>query len=205
MSDTRFPWRTTLFVSVALNLLIIGGVVGAWGAGVRLQREADSRAIVERMPGVRAFLLALPPETRAVMREEMAASWGESRAARQAASQARRDAFVAAATEPYDAARVREAFERLRAADQAAVAIFHNNVVDGFAELTPEERREALEALRTAPPATRPADRAGDGAGRVRPERSPEQRQAIEERRAERRERWRQRRQERQQQQQRQP
>lgn len=202
MSDTRFPWRTALFISVALNLLVIGGAAGAWGAGVRLQREGDNRAVVERMPGARAFLRALPPETRALMREEMVESLEESRTARQAALQARRDAFTAAATEPYDAARVRSAFERLRAADQAAIAVFHDNIVDSFAELTPEKRREALEALRAAPPATRPAAGEGGRSERLRPELSPEQREIMQERRAERRERWRQRREERRQQQQ---
>lgn len=199
MSDTRFPWRTALFISVALNLLVIGGVAGAWGAGVRLQREGDSRTVVERMPGARAFLRALPPETRAVMREEMAASWDESRTARRAALQARRDAFTAAATEPYDAALVRSAFERLRAADQTAIAVFHDNIIEGFAALTPAQRREALQALRTAPPATRPDAGADERSERVRPELTPEQRETMQERRAERRERWRQRREERRQ------
>ena len=81
---TRFPWRTLLFISLALNLLIVGAVAGAWGAGVRLQREANARAVVERMPGPRAFLRALPPETRAMMRQRAGGSWGESREARRA-------------------------------------------------------------------------------------------------------------------------
>ncbi len=34
MSDSRFPWRTLLFVSVALNLLVVGAVAGAWSAGM---------------------------------------------------------------------------------------------------------------------------------------------------------------------------
>jgi uncharacterized membrane protein len=151
---SRFPWRTLLFLSVALNLLVIGAVAGAWGAGVRVQREADA-AVVARMPGPRAFLRALPPATRAIVRRELADSWTESRDLRRAAGQARRDAFLAAASEPYDAERVRAAFARLRDADQSAIAVFHNNVVDAFATLTPEQRREALEALRTAAPARR--------------------------------------------------
>jgi uncharacterized membrane protein len=199
MSDSRFPWRTTLFISLALNVLVIGAVAGAWGAGVRPQRQIETRALVERMPGPRAFLRALPPETRSVMREELADSWGESREARQAAIQARRDAFAAAAAEPYDAARVRAAFERLRAADQAAIAVFHDQLVEAFGELSPEQRREALEALRSAAPARRDAVLDGE-----RPDRgetlTPEQRQTMQERREQRRERWRARREQRQQQ-----
>jgi uncharacterized membrane protein len=191
----RFPWRTLLFLSLALNLLIVGAVAGAWGAGVRIQREAGG-AVVERMPGPRAFLRTLPPETRAVMRRELGHSWGASRQARRAAMQARRDAFAVAAAEPYDAARVRGAFERLRAADQAAIAVFHDNVAEAFGRLTLEQRREALDALRRAAPASRrnaaaPADGTEPGTALT-----PEQ-QTLREQRQERRERWRQRREER--------
>jgi len=157
MSERRFPWRTLLFLSLAVNLLVAGAVVGALGAGVRVQREQPPGAVVERIPGPRAFLAALPPETRAKMRDELASSWTQSRDLRRAALQARRDAFEAARAEPYDEARVRAAYQRLRAADQAAVAVFHDNLARAFGQLSQEERREALEALRTAPPASRSA------------------------------------------------
>jgi uncharacterized membrane protein len=194
MSEQRFPWRTMLFLSVALNLLTIGAVAGAYGAGVRLERQAPG-AVVERMPGPRAFLAALPPATREKMRDELAESWTQSREARRAALQARRDAFLAAAAEPYDVARVRQAFARLRAADQAAIAVFHDNVVEAFGELSPEERREALDALRRATPARRQstlAPQAGPPAAQPANGEAV-QRMTPEERRARRRERWRQR------------
>jgi uncharacterized membrane protein len=192
---SSFPWRTLLFVSVALNLLAAGAVVGALGAGVRLERQAPG-AVVDRMPGPRAFLAALPPDTRAKMREELAESWVGSRQARQAAIQARREAFAAAATEPYDVVRVRAAFARLREADQAAIAIFHDNVANAFAELSPEERREALQALRRSAPAARRSAAPPEGA---EPAAAPANGEAVrpptlEERRQQRRERWRQRR-----------
>jgi uncharacterized membrane protein len=197
MSDSRFPWRTLLFISLAVNLLIVGAVAGAWGAGVRVEREINSTAVVDRLPGPRAFLRALPPETRAIMRQELAASWDESRERRQAATQARQEAFAAVALEPYDAERVRAAFERLRVADQTAIAVFHDNVIEAFGKLTPQQRREALEALRNAAPASRetgatPAqEQAAPGAL------PPEQRRTMQERREERRDRLRQRREER--------
>ncbi|MGD9966952.1 MAG: periplasmic heavy metal sensor [Hyphomonadaceae bacterium] len=196
MSDqSRFPWRTTLFLSLALNLLIIGVIAGAAGAGVRLERESN-RAVVERMPGPRAFLRALPPETRASMRRELSASWEESRQTRQAAIQARRDAFAAAAAEPYDAMRVRAAFERLRAADQAAIAVFHDNVANAFARLTPQQRREALAALARAAPASRADARPGDSAAAPASD-APETEQSPQDRREARRRRWRERQEER--------
>lgn len=201
--QSRFPWRTLLFISLALNLLIIGAVAGAAGAGIRLERQVNRGAFVERMPGPRAFLRALPPETRAIMRRELADSWSQSREARQAAIEARRQAFAAAAAEPYDAAGVRTAFERLRAADQAAIAVFHDNVADAFGRLTPDQRREAIDALRRAAPASRrdaaaPAREGGERGVAL----TPEERESLRLRRQERRERWRERREERLQQQQ---
>lgn len=197
MSDSRFPWRSLLFVSVALNLLVVGAIVGAWSAGVRVQRAGDDRAIVTRLPGPQAFIRELPPETREAMREQLATSWGDSRELRQTAMQARRDAFDAAAQEPYDAARVRAAFARLRAADQAAIGVFQDNVINELGELSPQQRREALQALRRAAPAVR-----RDGVAPVeegaRPRvLDPERREDMRERRQERRERWRERREER--------
>jgi uncharacterized membrane protein len=163
MSERKFPWRTLLFVSVALNLLAVGAVAGALGAGVRLEREAPREAVT-RMPGARAFMAALPPELRVKMRAALADGWVESRNARLEAREARRAAFEAAATEPYDAERVRAAFVRLRAADQTAIGVFHDQVIEAFATLTPEERRSALEALRRAPPAQRANVAPQDGA-----------------------------------------
>jgi uncharacterized membrane protein len=201
MSDSRFPWRTLLFISVALNLLVIGALAGAWTAGVRVARETNDTAAVARLAGPRAFLRALPPETRTIMREKLGDSWTQTRDAREAAAQARREAFEAAAQEPYDGARVRSAFERVRAADQAVVGVFQDDLLEAFADLTPQQRREVLSALRNAAPARReraiaPGEEASEDVTPAE-QLSPEQRQDIQERRQERRERWRERRQER--------
>lgn len=197
MSDSRFPWRTLLFVSVALNLLTIGAIAGAWSAGVRVAREGDDRELVSRLPASGAFLRALPPETRDAMREDLAASWSQSRDVRQAAVQARRAAFAAAEQEPYDAARVRAAFANLRAADQAAIGVFQDNIINGLGGLSPDQRREALQALRHAAPAARRDGAAPAIEGARQPEVSPERREELQERRQDRRERWRQRREQR--------
>lgn len=154
MSEQRFPWRTLLFVSAAINLLVIGGIAGALASGVRVQRN-DPEAIVARMAGPRAFMAALPPETRVKVRAELVNSWVETRAVRAEARSARRDAFTAAAQEPFDVERVKAAFARLRAADQAAIGVFHDNMIEAFGQLSPEERAAALDALRNAAPATR--------------------------------------------------
>jgi len=153
MSERTFPWRTLLFVSVAINLLIAGAVVGGYASGVRIERVAPTAAT--RLPGPRAMMAVLPQETRAKVRDQVARTWAQTRTLRQQAAQARRDAFDAAAADPFDAARVRAAFARVRSSDDAALAEFHNNMIDAFAQMSPGERRRAINALRTAGPARR--------------------------------------------------
>jgi uncharacterized membrane protein len=159
----RFPWRTLLFVSAAINLVLIGGAIGAYSAGARFERPAVHRNDPPPTPAFsgqqRLFLAAMPPEVRARMREEMVQGAAQSRQLRQTAAQARRDAFEAAAQEPYDAARVKQAFARMRQADQDVVGVFHDRVADTFAAMTPAERRATLESLRNASPAQRREDR----------------------------------------------
>ena len=100
-------------------------------------------------------MASLPQEARTKVRDQLARTWTETRTLRQQAAQARRDAFDAAATEPFDAARVRAAFARVRSSDEAALAAFHNNMIDAFAQMTPDERRRAIAALRGAGPIRR--------------------------------------------------
>lgn len=160
MSERTFPWRTLLFASVAINLLVAGTVMGGYAAGVRLERAASPSA--GRLPGPRAMMAALPQETRAKVRDQVARTWDETRTLRRQAVQARRDAFDAAANEPFDVVRVRAAFARVRTSDDAALAAFHNNMIDAFALMTPGERARAIAALRNAGPVRRAVLREGD-------------------------------------------
>ncbi|MBY0562904.1 MAG: periplasmic heavy metal sensor [Hyphomonadaceae bacterium] len=146
MSARPFPWRTLLFASVALNLLMVGAAIGALGAGVRRERAASGEAVAH-MAGPRAFVNALPEEARGPVRQGLARSWTESREARRTAAQARREAYATAMAEPYDTERVRLALARMRAADQAALGVFHDNIADLLSEMTPAERRVAIQAL----------------------------------------------------------
>lgn len=195
MSDRRFPWRTLLFVSVAINLVGLGALVGAYAAGVRVQREQAPEAVAERIPGARAFLAALPPELQPDIRRELGESWRATRDLRRAAAQARGEAYAAAAAEPYDVERVRSEFAELRAADQAVVGVFHDNIAGVFARLSPEQRSDVLERLRHAPPATRQGMAPESAQESAAPERTEKERQTFRERMRERRREMRERRQ----------
>ncbi|MBI3437813.1 MAG: periplasmic heavy metal sensor [Proteobacteria bacterium] len=157
MSERTFPWRTLLFVSVAINLLIVGAAAGAYSAGVRLERAAPPAATA--LAGPRAMMASLPADTRTKVRDQLARTWAETRALRQSAAQARRDAFDIAATEPFNAASVRSAFARVRSSDDAALAAFHNDMIEALAQMTPEQRQRAIAALRGASPIRRAASR----------------------------------------------
>ena len=148
MSETKFPWRTLLLVSGALNLLVVGAVAGAIVAGVRIERAGPASPPAQ-MPGApRVIVAALPAEIRERVGADVAQSYQQSETHRRASAEARHAAYDAAMAEPYDVARVRAAFARMREADQAAVAVFHDSFAQTLATLTPAERRAALDAIR---------------------------------------------------------
>jgi uncharacterized membrane protein len=146
---SRFPLRTILFVSLALNLLFVGALIGARAAGVRLERAGVEQAF-QRGPGPRAFMGALSPENRAMFREELARTWLSSREERAQSRRARRALYAAAAEEPYDAEKVRAAFAAQRTADQATIAVFHDAIAEALGKVDPAERRRVIDAVAQA-------------------------------------------------------
>lgn len=191
---TAFPWRTALFISLALNLIIVSVGVGAYVSGARLQRPAPAtQAELPRAPGARAFMLALPQEARRVVRERLVQDAPAMREQRLASVQARLRVYEVARQEPYDAEAVKQAFAAMRASDAALAAHFHDQVADALAGLNAEDRRAALDAARAfaSPGAvTRGGeDAAAPGAALGEQRALPD----AAERRRERRERWRQR------------
>lgn len=138
--------RTALFVSVAANILLVGVIGGAALSNARHERTAVQNAVA-RAPNVRAVLEAVPPERRAEIRGEVIAAWREGRAARQDARRARVEVYEIANAETYDAAAVKAAFARVRAADAKVAEQLQGTVADAMAGLTAEERRTVLQRL----------------------------------------------------------
>lgn len=144
---SSFPWRTLLFLSVAFNLLLIGGAIGAYSAGVRLQRDAPAVVGAAIPAGPGAFMLALPPDVRAEVRAALEDTWAETRVEREAARDARQAVLDAARAEPFDAAAMNAALQAMRTADAVVTQRYHEAVTQTFGALTPEARRAATEAL----------------------------------------------------------
>lgn len=138
--------RIALFVSLAVNVLLVGMVGGAAIADLRNQR-VRAEAAVSRAPNMRAVLGALPPERAQEVRAKVIASWRDAREERRAARQARVAVMQAVGAETYDAEAVRRAFADLRAADTAVAARFQDVIVDSLATMTVQERRAVLRQL----------------------------------------------------------
>jgi uncharacterized membrane protein len=138
--------RTALFVSLAVNLLLVGVVGGAALSNLR-QDRATAQSAVARAPNMRSLLDSLPPERAQAIRSDVVKTWREARNERRAARAARVEVYRLAGAEPYDVAAVKAAFARMRAADGEVARRFQDVVADSMAKLTPEERREVLRNL----------------------------------------------------------
>jgi uncharacterized membrane protein len=151
-----------MFLSLAVNLLLVGLIIGAVAAGARLRRDAPGGAFSRA--DFAQIMETLPEESRRVVRRAVVRGWFQSRDNRNEAGRLRREAFEIAAAEPYDAERVRAAFARMREADAATTGVYHDRIADALGELTPDQRRAALEAIRQAARARRTPSLAPDAA-----------------------------------------
>ena len=171
MSETEtprraFPWRAALFASLGLNILGAGAAIGALASGARLERPAlaapaEPDEAPSALRGPRAFLEAAPPQAREALRRDLGRVWRDTKSLREEARAARLALYDAATTETYDAARMRAAFERVREANQSAIAPYHDSLADNLALLNLEERRAAVDAV-LAPIADGESDGAAD-------------------------------------------
>jgi uncharacterized membrane protein len=186
-----FPWRTALFISLALNLVLISAAIGAYATGARLARPAPERELGQRIAGQWAFMQALPPETRRALRRELGRELIDMREERAALRTARAALYEAARAEPYDSARVSAAFAAVRAADAVVIAGFHDALASSLARISAEDRAAALDALASGRPAPEDASVPADAPAGAAPSRE-ERRERLRERWRERREQWRQ-------------
>ncbi|MBL8548358.1 MAG: periplasmic heavy metal sensor [Hyphomonadaceae bacterium] len=152
MSEGRL--KTLLIASLAVNLLLIGGGVGAYVAGVRLDRPGPERDHRDGRgprpdvgPGGGGFMRALDEASREAIRRELRGAWGQTQELRAAARAARQDVERVATAATYDAEAVRAALARQRAADAALQAAWHDAMARALVDLKPEERQEAVKAL----------------------------------------------------------
>lgn len=132
-------WKVAIAVSLALNLFLVGLVVGSLLIGARLLGE---RSEFRRGRGsdLAAAFQALPEARRQALRDIMRAQALDAAPDLREAAGARREAMRLIAAEPYDAAAVTQALERARLADGRARARIDATLASRLTELSPQER-----------------------------------------------------------------
>jgi uncharacterized membrane protein len=146
MSVGGFPWKTLLFVSAALNVLIVGAVIGVGVSGARLQRPVPPSE-ADMTVGTKAFMGALPPEKAPEIRQKLTKAWTENGTERTAARDARQDLFALVSKDEFDEPAIRAALAKVRAADEALTAKNQDAVIDVLKDLQPRQRAAALRAI----------------------------------------------------------
>ena len=167
-SGPRFGWQVALVVSLALNMLFVGALFGAWWqrqqqpppsaaqltkAEEGQRRSPRLRAVLLRRPGVlelraaHRLMRALPRERRRELRRLWRADRPDARAAMRAVSAARTRLIRALQQEPQN---VRAAADAWRAMmeEQQRLLLWQRAALERFLQaLTPEERRRYAQIL----------------------------------------------------------
>jgi uncharacterized membrane protein len=144
MSEQRFPLRTLLFVSVAINLVVIGAAIGVAVSGARLHRGVAPPGVG---PGPRAFMGALPPEKVEEIRQRLTAAWQANAPERDAARAARLEVFRLVSQDKFDEPGVRAAMAQVRAADARLTEKNQDALIVVLKDLDPRQRVVALGAI----------------------------------------------------------
>ena len=126
-----------LVISLALNLLIIGGITARI-----MNREARPLP-----PNLAWIMENLGEETKAELLPRMEAFWDSSRPLRRAVFRAQRQVNELVVQEPMDREAIAAAFEQLRQASMEYQKVSHAQATELFALLTPEQRVMALKFM----------------------------------------------------------
>lgn len=158
LRSLRLLW-IALFVSVGINLFVAGMLVA--GHFFQPPKIAQMKKKAPRFFRFRAALRTLPDAKQAELRQQLRQRLQTVRALWREARQARRAVRAAMRQEPFDAAVVKAAYQKLRDKRNAAAAQLHQTMADILAQLTPAERQAFLRAgyrrpHRRPPPHHRP-------------------------------------------------
>jgi uncharacterized membrane protein len=134
--------RIALVLSVALNLLFIGAVVGAW-----LDRGPDRDPRLRSVGPIAPFAAAMRVDDRRAFVDDLRREAGEGRPSH-SEQRARFDALVdAIGQEPFDRVRLEAVFTDQRTAAVERQRIGEGLLIDRIAEMSVEERTAYAERL----------------------------------------------------------
>jgi uncharacterized membrane protein len=147
-----------LFVSLALNLFIIGAGAGAFLLGERLHARRGPE--VRGAPPMFAAAQALPGDEAGAYRDALSAEALAVRPMLRQARAMRRDAWLKLGTDPLDAAGVVADLDKARALQAQAQSEVDKKIVDYAAHLSAADRARFAAAL------AQPPQRRGGGGAR---------------------------------------
>ncbi|GEM_PF-4640305 len=124
-----------LLVSLAVNLLVAGVVLGHW-------HHRDSRP-----PPMAWATDSLTEETRQIVRQRMRSQFPKVRPLREAMRSAVQDVRQAAGAEPFDPAAMNQALEAMREVTAQYQDLMQENAVELAAQLPAEQRLALLRAV----------------------------------------------------------
>ncbi|HEY9234716.1 MULTISPECIES: periplasmic heavy metal sensor [Phenylobacterium] len=136
-----------LFVSLALNLFLIGTVAGGLVVGQRFRAAHPMPARVGVQPPLWRAADGLSQEQRNAYRAALRSGGPQMRDAMRQVRVARQDAWRALADEPFDAAAARRRLAEIRTQEARARGLVDDKVVDFAAGLSPAERTILVKGL----------------------------------------------------------
>jgi uncharacterized membrane protein len=141
-----------LVVSLAVNLFLIGAVVGGLVIGSRLHA---GRPGLRPGPPLWAAADSLSPERQGAYRQALHGEAGDVRGKMREARMVRRQAWLGLRADPFDAKATVSGLDHARALELDARGAVERRIVDFAVTLTPAERAQLADGLARAGPGPR--------------------------------------------------
>lgn len=151
--------RLLLFASLALNLIVVGAVVGS------MLGRGPSHHVIVRDISFGAYTEALSPEDRAALRAELRAAAPAMRDIRQSQRSEQEALLAALRTVPFEAQQVRDILARQRDRASRGIALGHDLMLQRIEAMDDEARAEFAGRLQEEllrPRGRRPGPPGGD-------------------------------------------
>ena len=152
VSKPGFRWaRLVLILSLALNLIVVGLIVGAFiGFGDKRGGGAPPRVMDRMSMGLGAQISALPEAARNRVAEAGGGFTRENRREKFARLRQSQNAIIEAmSAEPFDENALRAALDAHRETAFGSTIALHDRFVQEFSALSQEERKSVLKEAET--------------------------------------------------------
>lgn len=130
---TQRAWSRALLLSVAVNVLFLGLVIGTFA------RPLPGKKVTEY--GLKSFSRSLPTDRAGLVSQMVEARRAAIREFRQAARQARLDATTVLVSDPYDKQRLAASLRKIDASESELRGLVSDIFLDTAEQLTLEERK----------------------------------------------------------------